>query len=119
MGCLVLVHCICKKIILLLRNKEFRFRQCSFGKKSKSKHCWFYYKLELKYYFKELLFLESDSLPPEKGFITPTLRTTGLVAGDLQTKRGHNQTNYCLENCMEKPGQGLEGDWELAHDIVK
>ena len=21
-----------------------------------------------------------------------------LVAGDLQTKRGHNQTNYCLEN---------------------
>ena len=42
-----------------------------------------------------------------------------LVAGDLQTKCGHNQTNYCLENCMEKPGQGLEGDWELAHDVVK
>ena len=42
-----------------------------------------------------------------------------LVAGNLQTKRGHNQTNYCLENCMEKPGQGLEGDWELAHDVVK
>ena len=52
--------------------------------KSKSKRCCFYYKLELKYYFKELLLLESDSLPPEKGFITPTgvitptLRTTGL-----------------------------------------
>ena len=42
-----------------------------------------------------------------------------LVAGDLQTKRGHNQTNYCLEYWMEKPGQGLEGDWELAHDVVK
>ena len=85
LGCLVLVHFICKKIILLLRNKEFRFRQCSFGKKCKSKfHFCFYYILELKYYFKELLLLESDSLPPEKGFITPTgvitptLRTTAL-----------------------------------------
>ena len=83
-GCLVLVHCICKKNNFTLRNKEFRFRQCSFGKTSKSKHCCFYYKLELKYYFKELLLLESDSLPPVKGFITPTgvitptLRTTAL-----------------------------------------
>ena len=42
-----------------------------------------------------------------------------LVAGDLQTKRGHNQTNYCLEKLHGKPGQGLEGDWELAHDVVK
>ena len=52
--------------------------------KIKIKTLCFYYKLELKYYFKELLLLESDSLPPEKGFIiptgviTPTLRTTDL-----------------------------------------
>ena len=57
LGCLVLVHFICKENNFTLRNEEFRFRQCSFGKKSKSKHCCFYYKLELKYYFKELLFL--------------------------------------------------------------
>ena len=31
-----------------------------------------------------------------------------LVAGDLQTKRGHNQTNYCLENCMESWAKGLK-----------
>ena len=31
-----------------------------------------------------------------------------LVAGNQQTKRGHNQTNYWLENCMESRAKGLK-----------
>ena len=36
-----------------------------------------------------------------------------LVAGDLQTKRGQNQMNYCLENCMESRAKGLKATGNL------
>ena len=83
MGCLVLGYFICKKI------KNLDLDNVPLAKNLNQNTVAFYYKLELKYYFKELLLLESDSLPPEKGFvtptgvITPTLRTTAL--GDSPT----------------------------------